>query len=269
MGTRPAWAERYGSRAVITGAASGIGACFATRCVEAGLDVVLVDRDRTALAEKARSLGTSRGEVRTLVGDLTSLDFVSEVSSFADASVGLVVHSAGITSMGPFLDLELEPQLRAVELHCRTSVALAHAFGRSMRARGSGGIVLLSSNSAFLHSPLIANYASTKAYTLSLSNALWEELRHVGVDVLGLVPGMTETALLAASHPDRGRAAWFIQTPEVVVDGALAALGKQPTYVSSASDRIAAGLFGRVLPRTWALALARRSMTYFFPQHGA
>lgn len=269
MAKSEAWSVRYGSRAIVTGAGSGIGACFATRAVEAGLDVVLVDRDGGALerhAEKLRAMGKS--DVSLLVGDLTDPAFVDRVCRLADERVGLVVHSAGITSMGRFLDLAIEPQLRAVELHCRTSVAFAHAFGRTMRARGGGGIVLLSSNSAYLHAPLVSNYAATKAYTLALGEALWEELRHEGVDVLVLVPGMTATALLDGSSPNLERAASFIQTPEAVVDGALAALGNEPVYVSSAKDRIAATLFKRLLPRRMALALARRSMTYFFPQHG-
>lgn len=205
--------------------------------------------------------------MRTLAGDLTQPEFVARVGELADESVGLVVHSAGISSMGKFLDLDLEPQLKAVDLHCRTSVALASMFGRSMRARGRGGIILLSSNSAFLHAPLIANYAATKSYTLSLAEALWEELGRENVDVLGLVPGMTQTAMFQGSQPDARRVARFVQPPDVVVDGALRALGKQPVYVSSATDRIAAGLFSRVLPRRWSLALARKSMTYFFPQH--
>lgn len=269
MTKRAPWAERYGGRAVITGAGSGIGASFASRCVEASFDVVLVDRDTVALERLATTLrAIGKGSVTIFAGDLTDPAFVARVAGLADASVGLLVHSAGITSMGRFLDLDLDHQLRAVDLHCRTSLALAHAYGRAMRARGRGGIVLLSSNSAFLHAPLVANYAATKAYTLALAGALWEELGRDGVDVLGLVPGMTRTALLDASQPDMKRAGWLVQTPDVVADGALAALGTQPVYISSMADRIAAGLFSRVLPRTWSLALARRSMTYFFPQHG-
>ena len=107
--------------------------------------------------------------------------------------------------------------------------------------------------------------APTKAYTLALGEALYEELREHGVDVLALVPGMTDTPLFAASQPVMGRARSFMQTPEDVVAGALVALGKQPVYISSASDRMAANVLGALLPRKVALKMARRSMGYFFP----
>ena len=67
--------------------------------------------------------------------------------------------------------------------------------------------------------------------------------------VLALVPGMTDTPLFAASQPVMGRARSFMQTPEDVVAGALVALGKQPVYISSASDRMAANVLGALLPR--------------------
>ena len=111
---------------------------------------------------------------------------------------------------------------------------------------------------------MIANYSATKAYTLGLASALWEELRHDGVDVLALVPGMTDTPALNAHHPD-ARAKAFTQSADEVVDGAFAHLGGGPVHITSFGDRIAAGVFGRLLPRSWSLPLARRSLVFFFP----
>lgn len=257
----------YGPVALITGAASGIGAAFARRLVAEGLGVVLVDRDAPGLSALAQELRASAPvSVDERAGDLTDPRFVQQLTDLAQTrEVGLVVHSAGITSMGEFLTMPLEPQLKAVELHCAVTARLMHAFGGPMRARGRGGLVLLSSNSAILRAPFVANYAATKAYTLALGEALYEELREQGVDVLALVPGMTDTPLFAASQPVMGRARSFMQTPEDVVDGALVALGRQPVYISSASDRVAANVLGALLPRKLALRMARRSMGYFFP----
>lgn len=261
-------ARRYRGAALVTGAASGIGASFARRFAAAGFVLHLVDRDADGLGKLARELEAGGAkQVHLGVGDLTDPTFLARVESWAEHhEIGVVVHSAGIAPMGRFLDIERGTQLRAIDLHCRASLAIAHAYGRAMRARGGhGAIVLLSSNSAFLRAPLIANYAATKAYTLALAQALWEELRHDGIDVLGLAPGMTLTPLLTDARPVLARARMFIERPEDVVDGALAALGEQPVYVPSVADRLAAGFFERVLPRRAALPLARRAVAFFYP----
>lgn len=267
MSKRPLM-QSYGPVAFITGAASGIGAAFARQLAREGLALVLVDRDAAGLTALGVELRAITGvTVDERAGDLTDAGFLQELTRLADTrEVGLVVHSAGITSMGEFLTMPLEPQLKAVELHVAVTARLVHAFGRPMRERGRGGLVLLSSNSAILRAPFVANYAATKAYTLALSEALYEELREQGVDVLGLVPGMTDTPLFAASQPMMGRARSFMQTPDDVVTGALVALGRQPVYISSASDRMAANVLGALLPRKFALRMARRSMGYFFPR---
>jgi uncharacterized protein len=270
MTSKQAFLNKYGTHAVVTGAAAGIGLAFAESLAARGMHLILVDLAKDALEEAGERLAKEHGvTIRCMVGDLTSPAFVDEVAAVRDErEVGLLVSNAGIALLGPFLDLPLEPQLRALDLHCRASLSLTHRFGRPMRARGRGGIILLSSNSAFLHTPLIANYAATKAYTLALADALYEELRHVGVDVMALAPGMTRTAALLDSNVDVGRAKSLIREPRDVAEEALAHLGKTPSYVSSASDRFAAFFFGRLLPKKLSLSLAKRSVRYFYPALG-
>src|SRR5690606_4280845 len=242
-------------------------AAFADSLAARGMHLVLVDLAETPLRERAERLAREHGvEARAMVGDLTSPDFVEEVASMRDdLEVGLLVSNAGIALLGPFLELPLEPQLRALDLHCRASLALTHRFGQRMKARGRGGVILLSSNSAYLHTPLIANYAATKAYTLALAESLYEELRHDGVDVMALAPGMTRTAALLGSDVDVSRAGRLIREPAEVAEEALAHLGNTPSYVSSASDRFAALLCGHLLPKKLSLSLAKRSVGYFYP----
>jgi uncharacterized protein len=257
---------RYGSHAVVTGAAAGIGAAFAEALAKRGMHLILVDVNDEVEAVGARLAGAHGVTVRCLVGDLVSPEFVEEVARVRESNdVGLLVSNAGIALIGPFLELPLEPQLRALDLHCRASLALAHRFGQPMKARGRGGIILLSSNSAFLHTPFIANYAATKAYTLALAEALYEELRLDGVAVMALAPGMTRTAALLDSNIDLERAKKLIREPSEVAEEALARLGTTPSYVSSAGDRFAAFFFGRLLPAKLSLRLAKRSVRYFYP----
>jgi len=266
MPTHAPFLAKYGPVALVTGAASGIGAAFAERLAREGLSLVLVDLDAERLDEHVVRLRSRYGvDVRPMRLDLSDPVEVERLTRVATSEpVGLVVHAAGIHLAGPMVDLPYELQLRSIDLHCRTSFALAYSFAKPMRARKRGGVILLSSNSAILSSPLMANYSATKAYTLALASALWEELRHDGVDVLALVPGMTDTPAFNAQRPN-ARAKSFIKTPEAVVEGALANLGNGPVHITSFSDRIAAGVFGRLLPRAWSLPLARRSLYYFFP----
>jgi uncharacterized protein len=268
MSNARSWADRYGRWALITGAASGIGAAFAQEAARRGLCVALADRD----AERARSLAAELAarhgcEVEVLAGDLLQPAFLESVAALAQTrDLGLFVHSAGMYAMGSFVDLPIEPQLHAIELHCRVGARLTHAAAAAMKARGRGAVVLVSSNSALLRAPYVANYCATKAYLVTLAEALYEELRPHGVDVLGLVPGMTDTPLLAASRPDPKRASRIMITPAAVVEAACEALGEQPVCIPTWLDRLAAGLLGAVVPRRASRYLVARSMRYYYPQ---
>jgi short-subunit dehydrogenase len=266
--TNETFARRYGRWALVTGAASGIGAAFARELGRRGLSLCLVDRDGEGVGRVAAALSNEQGvEVEALNGDLTDRAFLERVAALpASREVGFAVHCAGIYSMGPFVELPIETMLTAIDLHCRASARLAHAAASAMRARGRGGLVLVSSNSALLRAPYVANYAATKAYTLTLAEALYEELRGDGVDVLGLVPGMTDTPLLAASRPVTKRSSRITVTPEHVAIAALEALGHTPVCIPTFMDRVAASVIGGLVPSRVSRFLVGRSMRYFYPQ---
>jgi short-subunit dehydrogenase len=262
------FAERYGRWALVTGAASGIGAAFARELGRRGLALCLIDRDGEGVGRVAAALSKEHGvEVEALSGDLTDRAFLERVAALPSSrEVGLAVHSAGVYAMGSFVELPIDAQLTAIDLHCRVSARLAHAVATAMRPRRRGGLVLLSSNSALLRAPYVANYAATKAFTLTLAEALYEELRGDGIDVLGLVPGMTDTPLLAASRPVARRSARITVTPEHVVNAALAALGHTPVCIPTFMDRVAASVIGGLVPSRMSRFLVGRSMRYFYPQ---
>lgn len=256
---------KYGPCALVTGAASGIGQAFARELAGGGFELALVDRDAAGLEAMRRELG-ARTSVTVHAVDLTDDGSIAGLVALAsEREVGLVVHAAGITSMGEFLDIPVGTQEKAIALHCMASFRLMHAFGGPMRARRRGGLVLLSSNSAILRAPYVATYAATKAFTLALAESLYEELRAQGVDVLALVPGMTDTPMFRATGADAAKVKGLVQPADEVARGALAALGSGPVYISSAPDRFAASVMGTILPRKLALRLARRSMEHFFP----
>ncbi len=268
---RPAHAQavraRYGPYALVTGAGAGIGAAFALALAEHGLHLCLVDVDAGALSEVAKRAEAAGVGVEPLALDLrapASLELLAARLADEARPVGLFVSNAGISHVGRFAEIDLDAHLAALELNCRAGLHLVHAAARAMRARGRGGLVLLSSNSGVLHAPLVAHYAATKAYLLALGEALHEELRPDGVDVLALVPGLTRTRGLAASGFDEGAAGALLLDPEAVVERALAALGRSPRCTPNPRDALGAAILG-LLPRRHALALTKRSMARLFP----
>ena len=258
--------SRYGPWAVVAGASEGLGAAFARQLAAAGLSVVLVARRRALLEELARELASEHGvETLAVTLDLGLPDAAATLlERIRDLDVGLLVYNAALSPIGPFLDQALDDKLRAIDLNCRAPVALVHALGREMRARGRGGIILMSSMSGFQGSPWISTYAATKAFNLVLAEGLWEELGSEGVDVLACCAGATRTPSYEASAPTRvasqaTRLAPAVMEPRDVVAEALTALGKTPSLVPGRGNRIAGLLLGRLLPRRLAIRIMGRS----------
>jgi short-subunit dehydrogenase len=141
-------------------------------------------------------------------------------------------------------------------------VLLAHAFGGAMAGRGRGGIVLMSSLTAFQGTPLVASYGATKAFNLVLAEGLWGELRERGVDVLACCAGATLTpGYERATPPDS--ASGFApkpQRPADVAREALDALGRRPLVITGRGNRIVSFVMRRIFTRRAAVAAIRREM---------
>ena len=259
--------RRYGPRALVTGAARGLGAEFARQLARRGLDLLLLDLDPPeALARELR--GPVR--VRSVGVDLARPDLLEILEPLlADLELGLVVCNAGLSTSSPFLQMDLELKLRQLDVNSRAPLMLAHALGRPMLDRGRGGIVLLSSLSATCGVPLVAGYAATKAFNQVLGEGLWAELRRGGVDVLVLAPGLTLTPGMQALRPTMGSLPGRMTlAPEPVVAGALDALGRGPLLIPGLLNRLSSALLGRLLPRPLAIGLMHRSMSQLFPDAG-
>jgi short-subunit dehydrogenase len=187
--------ERYGPWAVVAGGSEGVGRAFATQLADAGCHLVLLARAPGPLEETA-ALCRERGvEVRTLSLDLTSPESVARVvAATADVEVGLLILNAGAnTHSEDFLDGDLAAFQKVIDLNLTTPLALVHHFGRLMRDRGRGGIVLLGSRASSVGSVKHSVYGGVKAFGQIFAESLWIELRDSGVDVLQLVLGLTRT----------------------------------------------------------------------------
>jgi uncharacterized protein len=219
--------QRYGPWAVVTGASDGIGREFAVRLAEAGIHVVLVARRKDRLEELAGELSAAhRVEARVVAVDLGSAGGIDDVLAHTRGlEVGLLVASAGFGSSGPFIEANLADELAMIDVNCRAVAALSHDFCRRFVAQGRGGLVLLSSLVAFQGVPRAANYAATKAYVQSLSEALRLELKPHRVDVVAAAPGPIRSGFAARASMTMGLA----QTPRDVAGATLRALGRSGT----------------------------------------
>jgi hypothetical protein len=262
------FSERYGPWALVAGAAEGLGAEF-TRCVaKRGLNVLLADRDRAGAAERAREIAAASGvETAAVDVDLGADDAWERLyEAMAGREVGLLIYNAGLSHVGPFLEQPLEAKLEQLDVNCRGPLRLVHELAPGMAARGRGGIVLLSSMAGLSGHALVASYGATKAYNLVLAEALWEELRSFGVDVLAVCPGPTRTPGYESSGSRLPLA--FVADPAAVAEEALDALGRGPVVVTGAGNRIVAQLLRRALPHSLAAAAMGRLMRTIYPRAG-
>jgi short-subunit dehydrogenase len=173
----------------------------------------------------------------------------------AELPVGLVVANAAYSPIGPFVDLDTDELLRALDLNCRAPLLLARHFAPSMVARARGGLVVMSSLSGLQGSPPISVYAATKAFGAILAEGLWAELRGTGVDVVACVAGAISTPGLAAA---KARPAPGTLAPERVAEAALRGLGRGPRVVPGLTMRLSAALMSR-LPRRTAIGIISRA----------
>ena len=144
MSVRPDFAQRYGKWALVTGAAQGIGAVYATRLAAMGMPLVLLDVQHELLESHAESLRIAHSglEVRTLAVDLSDVDaLTAALESIEDLEIGLLVANAGIGAVGLWLDVGIDTKLTQVAVNCAAVVVLADRLTRKMVQRRRGGVL--------------------------------------------------------------------------------------------------------------------------------
>jgi short-subunit dehydrogenase len=244
------FAERYGPTALVTGAGVGIGAEFARQLAARGLDLVLVARRVEKLEEVAAELRAAHGvSVRVAPLDLTTPDLPERLLEVVEGlDIGLVVSNAGRYGFGRFLDARLANELAGIDVNVRAPLVLAHEFARRLAARGSGGMIFLSSTSAYQGTPFAAGYGAAKAHTLVLAEALAWELEPYGVHVLAVCPGPVATE--GTAEMDTSSFPIGPMQAEPVVRSALAALGRRSSLIPGLSNALVATLGKHLLPRS-------------------
>ena len=188
--------------AVVTGASSGIGLEFARRLTRRRHPVVAIARRRERLEALAREAAEHGGRIESLSADLATEQGLALVSRRVDEleEIELLINNAGVATAGDFVGASLDREIGEIKLNVEAIVRLTqHVLGPMVKRR-HGGIINLASVVGFQPFPHFAVYAATKAFVISFTEALAEELRGTGVRILALCPGSVRTEIDVFAH---------------------------------------------------------------------
>jgi uncharacterized protein len=249
--------------ALVTGACSGIGRAMSQRLGSLGYELVLVSERPANLSQVADDLRLSSGAVvHTIACDLArprAADELYEAVRSRGLEVDIFISNAGFFFFGEAVDADVERARAMLELHVVTPSLLCTLFGRDMRARGRGHVLIVSSISAWRDFPGISYYGSSKKYLRGFAHALRSELGVHGINVTCLAPGATATALYDPNviPVDLGKKLGVMMDPDSVAEAGLAAM------FAGEAEHIP-GLFSRAMTWTavlipqWAIDAVRR-----------
>jgi uncharacterized protein len=244
---------------MITGASSGIGAALAHEFAAHGHELVLIARREQALTNVAEAIaakGATRPTVLRLdVGRVDAARDISEALAQRAVEPEIVVNNAGFGLMGAADKLDRQRQLAMIDINIRALTELSLAFIESIERR-KGGILNVASIGGFMPGPGMAVYYATKAYVLSFSEALHQELKPRGVRVTTLCPGPVPTEFQARAGMDGSRIPAFLSvSAEAVAKEAYEGLkhGRRIVVPGWASKAIP--VITRILPRSALLKM--------------
>jgi len=249
-----------GLTALITGASSGIGEALARRFARAGFNLVLVARSADKLEELANSLAKAFG-VKTWVApaDLAQPGAAQKLAAAmkrARRPIDVLVNNAGVLEYGAFVGTRSTRHRELIDLNVTALSEMLARFVPPMVARGQGRVLNVASIAAFQPVPMLATYAATKAYVLSLTESLSEELNGSGVTITALCPGITATSMLdkakKGSSELGGLPAFVVGNAESVADEGYDACMKAEVIRVPGALNLAATVAGRSTPR-WLL----------------
>jgi len=226
----PDFLTKYGPWALVIGGSEGIGASFARKLAERGLNLVLVARKPGPLEETAIAIRKLGVEVKTLSADISQpRDALSAIRRLTDPlEIGFLLYMAGANlTRGVFPDVELALARKVVAMNVDGQMEFTHHYAGCMKARGKGGVVLVGSLAGYVGTPMISQYSAAKAFSRIFSEAIWFELKPFGVDVLHLNVNFTAT-------PAMVRLGWDVsaaEDPEEVAEDGINHIADGPVWV--------------------------------------
>jgi hypothetical protein len=233
---------------LITGASAGLGAEFARQCRARGEELVLVARRKDRLEALAAELGSTH----VIAADLTRPGAPGRLLAEVEAlglRIDVLINNAGFGASGAFEAASSERLLEMIDLNVRALTELTRLALPAMAARRSGGILNVASTAAFQAGPNMAVYYASKAYVLSLTEAIHQEMKGKGVKVAALCPGPTATEFFEVAESAGSTLAKMATDPAAVVRAGLKGLDRNTAIViPGVTNKI--GAFGtRLMPR--------------------
>ena len=246
---------------LVTGASGGIGLDLAECFAQDGYDLVLTARSEAALQEASQRLAKQYGVAATsIAADLSVFGAVRKLAEAIAArglKVDVLVNNAGYGTAGALAGSTASDQLGMVDLNVRALLELTHIYWPGMLASKKGGVLNVASTAAFQPGPLMATYYASKAFVLSLSEALWKEAEGTGVHVSCLCPGPTASKFRERAGTGATRLS-RVGTPmtsmSVAKSGYRAFQDNQRVMITGARNKVMARL-AAFLPRRMLLGL--------------
>lgn len=235
-----------GTTALVTGASSGLGADFARELARRGAALILTARSRDKLEALARDLPTKS---RVVTADLSTADGVDSLLRDVE-SVDHLINNAGFGMAGSFVGSEASAQAEMIRLNCEALMRLSHRYLPKMLERRRGGILHVASTAGHQPMPFMATYGATKAFVLSFSVALAEEMKGKDVRICALCPGPVPTGFqeVAGIEPGMERVA-ALSSQETVKRALRAYEAGDTVCIPGAVNRVQT-MFSKIMPRS-------------------
>ncbi len=255
-----------GTTALVTGASSGLGEQFARELSRRHANLVLTARSRDKLERLAEDLARINGvSVQVIVQDLSepggALQLANELKE-RGIQIDHVINNAGFGTAGRFETMDVEREAAMVRVNAESVMVLSRALLRGMVERRYGGIINVASTAGHQPTPFMTTYGATKAFVLSFTLALAEELRGTGVRALVLCPGPVPTGFQVAANIPSGAVVSFAELDaHTVVERALDAYARRTTLKTPGFVNSAQTMASKLLPRALIVRAARLTMT--------
>ncbi|HLT48975.1 MAG TPA: SDR family oxidoreductase [Aequorivita sp.] len=249
---------------MVTGAASGLGFELALLLAKDNYDLFLVDVDAEKLQQaKEEITALYPSEIQLLHKDLSQQNVSEEIFQALDGrTIDVLINNAGFGIFGSFNDTDWERDAAMLNLHVMTTTHLTKLVLKGMVARGRGKILNMSSLAAFQPGPLMSLYYASKAYILSFSEAIANELKGTGVTVTCLCPGQTKTCFQEVvsngSKASENKIKFNIACPKEVAEYGYEAMQKGKVVAVPGNFNKILSKLPRFVPRRTATAIIRK-----------
>ena len=248
--------------ALVTGAASGLGFEFSKLLAKDNYNLILVDVNKKALVEVKNHIQNKyNAKVEVLTKNLGKADVSLEIFEFVNGrSIDVLINNAGFGLFGPFAQTNWQRESEMLSLHINTTTQLTKLAIKAMVKRGYGKILNVSSLAAFQPGPLMSIYYASKAYILSFSQAIANELKDTGVTVTVLCPGQTKTSFqkVVSNTSSKIKTVFNMACPLAVAKYGYEAMLKGKTVAIPGSLNRFLAFISRFVPRKMTTRIVRK-----------